>query len=129
MHVNRIAAEADAASDPLAAEMFDVLEQERARSGEQSGFIYVAGSAPRLGDGDRATQKLRAYLLTKIGMFPDLLQMLSAEHLARGDQTAASVASARAAAPDIQRCDGCNVRNDRKRSAGHGSGRTERRVP
>lgn len=97
MHVNRIAAEADAASDPLAAEISVVLEQERSNSGEQSGFIYATGSAPRLDSDEKASQKLRAYLLTKIGMFPDLLQLLSAEHLARGDQTAAAVASARAA--------------------------------
>lgn len=97
MHVNRIAAEADAASDPLGAEIFRVLEQERASSGEQGGFIYIPGSAPRLDGEAKAPLKLRAFLLTKIGMFPDLLQLLSAEHLRRGDQTAAAVASARAA--------------------------------
>lgn len=97
MHVNRIAAEADAASIPLVAEISEVLEQERSSSGEQVGFIYTCGSAPQLDGEAKASQKLRAYLLTKIGMFPDILQALSAEHLARGDETAAAVASARAA--------------------------------
>lgn len=97
MHVNRIAAEADAAADPISTDIHGILERERASGGDQGGFIYSSGSAPQLDGETTATKKLRAYLLTKVGMFPDLLQLLSAEHLARGDQTAAAVASARAA--------------------------------
>lgn len=98
MHVNRIAAEADADSSSLAAEISDAMEAARSSLGsEAGGLIYAAGSAPQLDGGTQAAKKFRAYLLTKIGMFPDLLQLLSAEHLARGDHTAAAVASARAA--------------------------------
>ena len=90
------------------------MEEERARLGESGGFIYAAGTAPQLLDATeadeertKAEKKLRAYLLMKVGMFPDLLQLLSAEHLARGDETAAAVASARAADTHFGACVYC----------------------
>ena len=127
MHVNRIAAQTDAAAQPTADAAAVSAAMEEARERGEDGYIYTAGEAPAGGGEEGVNKQLRAFLLTKVGMFPvrshacpcphtptpiqrarltevglcwgvkDLLQQLSAEHLERGDLTAASVASARAA--------------------------------
>ena len=91
VQVNRIAAEADF-NRPGTEETQNILQVVKSLSG-----VYNVNYVYHEGDVTKAGVDLRMFLLRKVCMFADLLQDLSTEHLSRGDHTAASVASARAA--------------------------------
>eukprot|EP01045_Picozoa_sp_COSAG04_P014248 COSAG04_NODE_1055_length_8548_cov_3.532970_5_plen_256_part_00 len=70
MHVNRIAAQTDAAAQPTADAAAVAAAMEEARARGEDVYIYAGGEAPAGGGEEGVDKQLRAFLLTKVGMFP-----------------------------------------------------------